>query len=96
MHKRDLVATLILTMIVSVCPVWAADFSVDARPELTIPLGTDSNLYSLGGGGAAHARLSLFNLFAPGLQTGVQIQPLRNTGSSLVLVRGGVEANFSW
>jgi tetratricopeptide (TPR) repeat protein len=61
---------------------------------MTIPIGPDSSLYSVGAGGTAHATISLFNFFAPGIQTGIQIQPLLNVGNSLTLVRAGVEANF--
>ncbi len=67
---------------------------MQATPELTIPLGSDSSLYSIGAGGTVHGNIYLFHFFAPGLQTGVQIQPLRNVGNSLTFLRGGLEANF--
>ena len=92
--KRGVISIGILMLVVSGRLLWGADFSVEASPELTIPLGGDSAYYSVGGGGTARGRIGLFNFFAPGIQAGVQVQPLKNVGSSLVLVRGGVEANF--
>lgn len=73
---------------------YGIDISVRATPELTVPLGKDGTLYSLGGGGSAHATISLFNFFAPGIETGIQVQPLLNVGTSIVFLRVGGEANF--
>lgn len=94
MLKCGAVFFFILLLAVSVFPLFSVDISIQASPELSVPLGLDSAYYTVGGGGAARAKISLFNLFAPGIQAGVQVQPLKNVGTSLVLVRGGIEANF--
>lgn len=91
---KFIAATLVLMLILGIVGVSGLDISVTAVPELTIPLGTDSTLYSIGGGGTAHGNITLFTLFNPGIQTGIQIQPLKNVGSNLILLRAGLEANI--
>ena len=88
------IASILFAVMVCTGSAYAVDLDLRAVPEMTIPLGADGGLYSVGGGGTVHASMQVVHFFSPGIQTGVQVQPLLNVGTSLVLVRAGLEANF--
>jgi hypothetical protein len=81
------------------------DFSVRARPFLSIPFGeadkdagTGSDLYSLGGGGEAFFDVDISSLLSNPLNIGYSVSPLflfnavpvKNTETSLSLLAGGL------
>jgi hypothetical protein len=72
----------------------AMDFAFRFMPEVTIPMGPDSELYSVGGGGTLTADFDLFGFFSPYLEAGVRVSPLNNVGNSLVLTNGGTGVSF--
>jgi tetratricopeptide (TPR) repeat protein len=93
--KLNLCSFFLLFFLV-VCPLFGVDFSVHLTPQLSIPIGNDSGLYSLGGGVYAAADATFFDFLSPSLEAGMLIQPLRNVGKSLILTRGGAGLNFTF
>ena len=94
MKRIKRVTSILFVLLVYTTGASAVDIHLRAVPEVTIPLGADGGLYSVGGGGTVHASFPFVHFFSPGVQTGIQVQPLLNVGNNLLLVRGGLEVNF--
>lgn len=75
----------------------SGQISLSVLPSVGLPLGADSALYSVGGGGtvAAELRPGAARLLMAGIEAGYSFVPLEVT-TSLSLICGGARAGLSW
>jgi len=77
-------AFLVLALAVSLCTAWAQEqsaFSLELQPQLSLPVGRDVDVFTMGGGGSVFARYSLPKLpyFAVKTGGGVGLVPVSIT-----------------